>query len=95
MAAAEGSKTPRGTAVVSGLIFCDLRTCKIRLVPASVFSFRLHFLGNCIRLCMKCAGAGHLTPRDESELSKTFFALFPVEQNALPIALDAPAANDE
>lgn len=59
----------------------------------------LYWLAECLTrpfpFCVPTAGAGHLTPRNESELSKTFFALFPTGQSATPIALDNPAADDE
>ena len=63
----------------------------------------LYWLAECLTrpfpFCVPTAGAGHLTPRNESELSKTFFALFRskehTDQSATPIALDNPAADDE
>ena len=49
-----------------------------------------------MQLCICAyAGAGHLTPRNQSELSKTYFALFPAGQHEPPIALDTAAADDE
>jgi hypothetical protein len=74
-------------------VYPTLRTC-LRTNYARhdrVHTF-IHFADAAIYLGLCRAGVGHLTPRNESELSKTYFALFP---EGVPIALDSVAADDE